>query len=432
MTVPDYALGSNGRPAIMVAPAEDTSEFALPVAVGSHVTDLPVFKTGKVKDSKGRAHNWSVADLDQMVANFTTLRDTGKFPNVPVRANHSRDVNQIGGYYTALRRKGNMLFADIEFTEPEMQAKYERKTYRARSIEIGAYESNDGEVTFPAVMGLAFCDIPAVEGLFSASVSAYENESDREVILFAAPPADAGGGGAAAGAAEDEGAEDQQETVALAAVLSALHALAGQVTDNPDAHTAVMTIIGAVQAMQSDESEDTSGEPKPPAKTNAGALVETFQFTVDGAAVEIAGDENTRRVLETFAAANTRLTERVTSLEADAETVRQESRERAVDGWLDGKKIVPAQVEGLKAYVKTLTDEQFTAHSALMDLTPQPGITAEHGGGGGEDAASTEAEKVNALRLTYSMLKTAGLPADKLAKSKPALALAALNVPVEA
>ena len=54
MTVPGYALGSNGKPAIMVAPAADTADFALPAVNGSHVSDLPVFKTGKVKDSLGR------------------------------------------------------------------------------------------------------------------------------------------------------------------------------------------------------------------------------------------------------------------------------------------------------------------------------------------------------------------------------------------
>jgi len=51
-------------------------------------------------------------------------------------------------------------------TEPGAVKKFERGTFRSRSIEIGPYESNNGKITAPAVLGLAMVDIPAVEGLF--------------------------------------------------------------------------------------------------------------------------------------------------------------------------------------------------------------------------------------------------------------------------
>ena len=435
-TVPDYALGSNGKPAVMVAPTPAASaEFALPKSDGNVVRGLPVFKAGKVKDSTGRQHDWTVADLDLCVENFKALRESGRFPNVPVRANHGRDVKEVGGYYLDVRREGDKLLADIEFTEPDMKAKYDRGTYRSRSIELGAYESNDGEIVFPAVMGLAFCDIPAVEGLFSASVSAYEKESDREVILFAQAPADAGGSGAAPQGAEDESAEDAAEKAHLAAVLIALHALAGKVSANPDAHAAVLQVIAAIQAMQTDESSDPSASSEPAATkaaTKAGAAVETFKFTVNGAEVDVAGDDSTKTLLAQFAASNATLADEVKTLKDEAETRRQEFRAAQVDAWRDGKKIVPAQVEGMKAYVKTLTDEQFIAHAALIDAAGVHALAEQHGGAGGEDASSTEAAKIDEYRQTYSMLKTAGLSPEKLAASKPAKALAAMNVPVEA
>lgn len=429
-TVPDVARGSNGKFAVMVSPVSNPKNYKMPLlGTDNIVRDLPVFKARKVKDSLGREYDWTVEDLDLMVSNFDALKSSNRFPNVPVRANHGRDVNEVGGWYVALRRNGDTLYADIEFTEPDMAEKYRRGTYRNRSIEIGAYETNDGEVFFPTVMGLAFCDIPAVEGLFSASVSAYSG-SDAEVLLFAPAPD---------GAADGKQQQGQQDTTGTTepwtAVLVALHGLAGHMAADVDGHAAVLRVIQAIEGIQAGGGETV----EPPADkagskptTNAGATVDTFKFSLDGREIDVTGDENTKAILAAFSTKVTELTDKVGTLTADADKAKQEFRAAQVDAWLNEKKITPAQVEGMKAYVATLTDEQFTAHSALIVATPVLSFTSEQGGGGGENVGPDRDQQVADLRLTYSMLSKAGLTKEKLAESKPAKALAALGVAVEA
>lgn len=162
----------------------DTADTALGIyAFGSHasanyalafernengtatVRNLPVFKTGTHTDSQRRVQTWGLSDLEQMVANFTKLEDS--FPNIPVRKDHSRSVEQIAGYVSRLHTDGDLLLADFNFTEPEDADKWERGTFRSRSAEVGAFQTNDGTVHNPVFQGFAFVDIPAVEGLFS-------------------------------------------------------------------------------------------------------------------------------------------------------------------------------------------------------------------------------------------------------------------------
>ncbi len=132
------------------------------------VKRVEIFKAGSFKDSLGDEHEWTVEHLLIMVNNFNTLRSEDKFPNVPVRRDHSWSVEGVIGYIASLSVDGDRLVADIEFTEPDDFAKFERGTYRSRSLEVGAYEDNDGVTRWPVVMGLAFVDIPAVEGLHRA------------------------------------------------------------------------------------------------------------------------------------------------------------------------------------------------------------------------------------------------------------------------
>lgn len=144
------------------------SDGAPPVEVidgKSVVRGLKVFRTGTFKDSMGRQRTWTTDDLDKIAENFRTLQPV--FPSPPVRADHGSSVDRLKGYVTAVRVEGEFLVNDIEFTEPEGADKYTRKTYRNRSIEVGPYETNGATpaTLWPAQTGLAFVDIPAVEGL---------------------------------------------------------------------------------------------------------------------------------------------------------------------------------------------------------------------------------------------------------------------------
>lgn len=124
---------------------------------------LKVFRTGRLTDSRGNTREWTTDDLDAAVENFNMLRD--ELPDIPLRVGHNRDVQQVAGYYEAVRRDGNFLVADFEITEPDVVAKIQRRTYRSRSMEIGAYESERHGLCWPVPMGLAFVDLPAVSGL---------------------------------------------------------------------------------------------------------------------------------------------------------------------------------------------------------------------------------------------------------------------------
>lgn len=141
------------------------------------VRGLKIFRTGKLTDSAGRQREWGSDELDKMVDHFARLTDSGEFPDVPVRADHSISVKDVAGYHTSLRRDGNFLVADVEFTEPEAAEKYARGTWRSRSVEIGTFRTEAGEELFPVVMGTAFVDIPAVSGLYRAP----DSETTEEI-----------------------------------------------------------------------------------------------------------------------------------------------------------------------------------------------------------------------------------------------------------
>lgn len=133
------------------------------------VRGLKVFRTGKFRDSMNRPHEWKADDLAKLVANFSTLRESGVFPHVPVRRNHGRNVGDVVGYFESLSISDKWLLADLHITEPDAADKIERKTFRSRSLEVGPYVDNDERSYVPTVLGLAFVDIGAVEGLFEAS-----------------------------------------------------------------------------------------------------------------------------------------------------------------------------------------------------------------------------------------------------------------------
>lgn len=142
------------------------------------VRGVKIFRTGTFRDSRGDQYNWEPLHLLQMVGNFEMLREEGIFPDVPVRRDHSFSVNQVQGYFEALRVDGEFLVSDLRITEPEDVAKWQRGTYRNVSAEIGMYVTNDEAAYWPVLMGVAAVDIPAVEGLHSKS------NADSKITLY--------------------------------------------------------------------------------------------------------------------------------------------------------------------------------------------------------------------------------------------------------
>lgn len=163
------------------------------------IRGLRIFKAGTFDDSMGITRTWTEEHLEQMELHFRLLKEGGYFPNVPIRSDHSWSVRDVVGYFDQVYRDptdGTFLSSDVEITEPEAYEKWKRGTYRSRSIEIGVYKTN-GEAPmeyFPVVMGLAFVDIPAVEGLHSRGIppgfekafnQTKENKMDEQEFLAA-------------------------------------------------------------------------------------------------------------------------------------------------------------------------------------------------------------------------------------------------------
>lgn len=165
--------------------AERTSDRGNPVVEG-----LTIFRVGTFTDMYGNESTWEDHHLDLMVAHFNILRDGNALPHVPVRVDHSYSLNGVIGYLESVYRLAEdpqFLAVDLEFTEPDAYEKYKRGTFRNRSIELGSYTTNSDATYFPVVRGLAFVDLPAVEGLHSKkkddAMSSFHIMTDKEESL---------------------------------------------------------------------------------------------------------------------------------------------------------------------------------------------------------------------------------------------------------
>ena len=136
---------------------------------------IPVFRAGTFRDSRNIKRKYTISDLDEMVANFSELRET--FPRVPWRVDHGQSADDVVGHFTAVRRDGERLLADVHFSEPEAVGKYQRGTFFNRSAEVGVYRDNNDKIFNPVLRGCAWVDIPAIENLGMFRASDEENQS---------------------------------------------------------------------------------------------------------------------------------------------------------------------------------------------------------------------------------------------------------------
>ena len=129
------------------------------------VRGLKVFRVGNFPNSRGVRSEWTAERLQRAATNFNKLRSQRIFPDVPVRLDHTQSVRDLVGYFHELRFDGQYLVADILFTRRNAYDEYNSGHLRNVSLEIGQYVTNDEVVYDDVVQGLAFVDIPAVEGL---------------------------------------------------------------------------------------------------------------------------------------------------------------------------------------------------------------------------------------------------------------------------
>lgn len=148
-------------------------------AVSLGVTDMPIFRSGTFRDSMGFQHTWEDLHLAQMVSNFELLKSRGYFPDPPVRKGHGSlfhdSMDGLIGYVNALRtekktspidgKEYTYILANFDILDADAQQKIENGLWRHKSAEIGFYLNNDDAEFWPVMMGFAYVDIPAVEGL---------------------------------------------------------------------------------------------------------------------------------------------------------------------------------------------------------------------------------------------------------------------------
>lgn len=319
-------LKRNFQTGVLEAPA--TFSLVLPDEhtpdVSNIVRGMKVFRTGTHTDSKGRKSVWTHAQLQQAVEHFNQLKSTNILPNVPVREDHTTTVKDLVGWYQAIRLDGDFLVADIEFTEPTALAKYNRGTYRNKSIEIGAYETGDGQIYSPVVLGLAFVDIPAVEGLFR----------------HPSAPQGASGDQSPAAPANHQGAT-----------------MSDPVT--PPVTPPVVTPAVEPPVTPPPVTEAPANHQRPAVQS----------FRVNGADVS------------DFAAVQSH----ITSLETFRTESIESGRVGFVTDLAKGNKITNPQVESFSKLVKSMTDEQFTEFKAGFELAPATNLFGQHQTGGAND-----------------------------------------------
>lgn len=428
-----YKFGAQRGGTLERAPLHiPTQKFASNVrdevnAQGNHVLrGLRVFRTGTFTDMFGYEHTWDDTHLELMVLHFTLLRESGLFPDVPVRADHTFSVANVVGYYENLYRDADdpqFLSADIEFTEPEAYQKWVRRTWRARSIEIGMYETNDNRSYYPTVMGLAFVDIPAVEGLHGhARDKTHFSQAimDNEEKTMPAPDPKTDPEGWTKAVAYAQWVEAANYAKALddwtKAVVYAKAIEDEAAAQNPPA--APVEGVPPVAPFGAAPTTPTTPAPPPPTPTPPPPTGGTMAFRVNG---QQTADFRTVQthidVLEQFR-------------KETSDTVRRDF----VEGLAKDNKISAAQIDGLSNHALSLSDEQYASFRASYDAAPSLsmfGQQVEQDERSGDTSGShpvTSADDPEVLKEIVAQFRRIGMDEAKIVKTDSYKKLVALKV----
>lgn len=327
------------------------------------VKGLKIFRSGTFKDSRGDQHTWTAEHLTQMVGNFDQLRANGNFVDVPVREDHSGSINSVVGYFRSISTDGAFLYADLEFTEPDAYAKFERGTFRARSSEIGFYETNDEALFWPVVMGLAFVDVGAVEGLYSKA-------TDNKYTLLT----------------DDKESHVDEETF-LAACNYAQALIDLELTDmvTRSDHEAAVTAATAAAV-----AEHAAGAPV--------AFRIAGQPSTDHAAVQV----------------------HITALETAQDEARSTARRDFVAACVAANKLPATQLEVMQTLAVNMNDADFAAFKGSYEAAPVIPLFANHGGGVTNPAgeAATLDDDIAVKRETLAMHRRSGMTEDQIKQTQ--------------
>ena len=157
--------------------------------------DVPLFRSGEFEDSLGISNLWETMHMKQMESNFSLLRDSSTFASVPVRCDHpsffgGSILGNKAGNIVSVRTEDlvsphdgqtyTYVLGDLEIIDESAQKNILNGLWDCRSAEIGTYRTNNKAEYWPTFMGVAFVDIPAVEGLnFSKRLDGYISDHKK-------------------------------------------------------------------------------------------------------------------------------------------------------------------------------------------------------------------------------------------------------------
>jgi hypothetical protein len=359
---------------------------------GGTLKGLRIFKAGTFKDSMGFESTWETTHLEQMAFHFVLLRDNGYFPNVPLRVDHSYSANSVVGYLTAVYRDvedDQFLACDVEITEPDAYEKWERGTFRSRSLEVGMYETNEGASYYPVVMGLAFVDIPAVEGLYGRK----DTEHRFSQVITDTQ--------------EDEVPETQD------------HAGRNSNAGEPQTQTPIPAAATAPAAPPAAGAPPVASPPTGERSTENGGYSDhgaarpaAVSFRIDGR--DTSDHAAVQRHIETL------------------ETFRTEAikagRSSFVTSLSENGQIMATQVDSMTALVQTMTEAQFNAFKDTYKDVPKSGLFEKHGQHDpGESQTNPVNEQIQVLEDTVQNLYRSGMKPESVEKTDSFKRLAALK-----
>lgn len=378
------------------------------------IAGLKIFRAGTFKDSMGYQRTWEVEHLEQMIFHFNLLRNRGIFPNVPVRDGHPGIFGSGGeviGYLENLRRETedetDFLVSDLGITEPEAYAKWERGTFRARSLEVGMYETNDEATYYPVVMGLAFVDIPAVEGLYAKQ----SHRPERSPFHFAQVLVD----------------ETKENTVAGEQTTPA-----GTQTPAPPAAPANATGAPAAPGAEGAPAAPAASAPAPVEQSGGQAPAAESQQGGQGQAAQPPADGGQAQHGQTPPAMTFKINGQPTAdfaavqrhidaLEGASKEAADQARKDFVTGLAQANKIAATQIDDLQAHALSLNDDQFAHFKASYEKAPVVPLFAKHGQtDGGQPtpaggAADAKADEIEVLKEQVAQHRRRGMSEDKIA-----------------
>lgn len=152
------------------------------------VEGKPIFRSGTFSDSMGYEHTWETLHINQMVDHAALLSSRDIFSDIPVRKGHPdwgglfsepvrNAMDELIGYMSNLRSEERVnptdgqtytyLLADLEILEETAIKNIKSGLWRNVSAEVSTYVTNGNAEYWPVMYGVAYVDIPAVEGLKS-------------------------------------------------------------------------------------------------------------------------------------------------------------------------------------------------------------------------------------------------------------------------